>query len=149
MGLLDQYKAELAKDREKEDTLFPEDSQLDESQRSEYEKRLNELRNDPNDMENVYQRKMAEMKKMSEEEMNDINLIKDEEIDKVIVKHSYCSECGEELISNAPPLFNPFTFERICKHTCTKCGAVFNLEHAYPRVVFLNNKGEEIPAFGR
>lgn len=149
MGLLDRYKAELAKDREKEDTLFPEDSQLDESQRSEYEKRLNELRNDPNDMENVYQRKMAEMKKMSEEEMNDINLIKDEEIDKVIVKHAYCSECGEELISNAPPLFNPFTFERICKHTCTKCGAVFNLEHAYPRVVFLNNKGEEIPAFGR
>lgn len=146
MGILDQYKAQLAEDREKENNLFPEDSQLDESQRSEYEKRLEELRNNPNDIEKVYQRKM---KQMSESEMNETNLIKDEEIDKVIVKHAYCSECGEELISNAPPMFNPFTFERVCKHTCTKCGAIFNLEYAYPRLAFINNKGEEIPAFGR
>lgn len=149
MGILDQYKAQLAEDRENEDNLFPEDSHLTETERSTYEKRLQELRNDPNDMENVYHQKMAQMKQMSEEEMTTQNLIVEEDIDKVIVKHAYCSECGEELISNAPPMFNPFTFERICKHTCTKCGAIYNLEFAYPRLAFINNKGEEIPAFTR
>ena len=58
-------------------------------------------------------------------------------------------ECDEELISNAPPMFNPFTFERICKHTCTKCGKIYNLEFAYPRLAFINNNGEELPAFTR
>ena len=149
MGILDDYKAQLEKDRENEDTMFPEGSELNETQRTEYEKRLQELRNDPNDMENVYRRKKAEMKEMSEEQMTEQNLIKSQDVEKVIVKHAYCSECGEELISNAPPMFNPFTFERICKHTCSKCGAVFNLEHAYPRFVLLDNNGEEIPAFGR
>lgn len=149
MGILDQYKAQLAEDREKEDTLFPEDSKLTESQRPEYVKRLQELRNNENDMENVHRKIMSEMKQMTETEMDEQNLIKDEEVDKVIVKHAYCSECGEELISNAPPMFNPFTFERICKHTCTKCGAIYNLEFAYPRLAFINNKGEEIPAFTR
>jgi rRNA maturation protein Nop10 len=86
---------------------------------------------------------------MSENEMAEKELIKEEDVEKIIVKHAYCSECGEELISNAPPMFNPFTFERVCKHTCTKCGAIFNLEYAYPRLAFMNNKGEEIPAFTR
>ena len=149
MGILDEYKAQLAEDREKEDTLFPEGSNLKESQREEYEKRLSELRNDPKDIENVYHRKMAEMKHMSEEEMEENNIIKEEEIDKIIVKHAYCSECGEELISEAPPLFNPFTFERVCKHTCKKCGKMFNLDFAYPRLAFINKEGKEIPAFTR
>ena len=149
MGILDEYKAQLANDREREDKLFPEDSQLNESQREEYEKRLQELRHSSDDMENVYRKKMLEMKQMTETEMGEKDLIKEEDIEKVIVKHAYCSECGEELISNAPPMFNPFTFERVCKHTCTKCGAIFNLEYAYPRLAFINNKGEEIPAFGR
>ena len=63
-----------------------------------------------------------------------------EVVEKVIVKHAYCEECGEELVSQAPPMFNPFTFERICKHTCTKCGKVYNLDFAYPRLAFINNK---------
>ncbi len=149
MGILDQYKAQLAEDKEKEDTLFPEDSKLTESQRPEYVKRLQELRNNENDMENVHREIMSQMKQMSESDMAENNLLKEEDVKKIIVKHAYCSECGEELISNAPPMFNPFTFERICKHTCSKCGTVFNLEYAYPRLVFLNNNGEEIPAFTR
>lgn len=149
MGILDDYKAQLAEDREKEDKIFPENSHLTESQREEYQKRLQELRNNANDMENVYRKKMAEMRQMTEHEMTDNDLIKEEDIEKIIVKHAYCSECGEELISNAPPMFNPFTLERVCKHTCTKCGAIFNLEYAYPRLAFINNKGEEIPAFTR
>lgn len=149
MGILDKYKEQLEKDRKNENVSFPEGSQLKEEQREEYVKALKELRNNSNDMENIYHAKMAEMKKMSENDMESNKLISDETVEKVIVKHAYCEECGEELISNAPPMFNPFTFERVCKHTCTKCGKIYNLEFAYPRLVFINNKGEEIPAFTR
>lgn len=149
MGILDKYKEQLEKDRKNENVSFPEGSQLKEEQREEYVKALKELRNNPNDMENIYLTKMAEMKKMSENDMESNKLISNETVEKVIVKHAYCEECGEELISNAPPMFNPFTFERVCKHTCTKCGKIYNLEFAYPRLAFINNKGEEIPAFTR
>ena len=149
MGILDKYKEQLEKDRKDENISFPEGSQLKEEQREEYVKVLKELRNNSNIMENTYRAKMAEMKKMSENDMESNKLITDETVEKVIVKHAYCEDCGEELISNAPPMFNPFTFERVCKHTCTKCGKIYNLEFAYPRLAFIDNKGEEIPAFTR
>ena len=149
MGILDKYKAQLEEDKKNENVSFPEGSQLKEEQREEYVKTLKELRNNSNDMENNYRKKMAEMKQMSESDMESNKLINNEMVEKVIVKHAYCEECGEELISNAPPMFNPFTFERVCKHTCTKCGKIYNLEFAYPRLAFFNNKGEELPAFTR
>ncbi len=149
MGILDKYKAQLEEDKKNENVSFPEGSQLKEEQREEYVKTLKELRNNSNDMENTYRTKMAEMKQMSESDMESNKLINNEMVEKVIVKHAYCEECGEELISNAPPLFNPFTFERICKHTCAKCGKIYNLEFAYPRLAFIDNKGEELPAFTR
>lgn len=149
MGILDEYRTQVAKDKEKVNNDFPENSTLSEKDRSEYEKCLNELRNNSNDIENAYKQRMAQMKKMNEKEMEESNMIKVEEDVKFFVKHVYCEDCGEELISKTPQLFNPYTLESICKHTCSKCGKVYNLEHAYPRIVFLNNKGEEIPAFTR
>ena len=149
MGILDKYKAQLEEDKKNENVSFPEGSQLKEEQREEYVKTLKELRNNSNDIENTYRTKMAEMKQMSESDMESNKLINNEMVEKVIVKHAYCEECGEELISNAPPLFNPFTFERVCKHTCAKCGKIYNLEFAYPRLAFIDNKGEELPAFTR
>ena len=149
MGILDKYKVQLEEDKKNENVSFPEGSQLKEEQREEYVKALKELRNNSNDMENTYRTKMAEMKQMSESDMESNKLINNEMVEKVIVKHAYCEEGGEELISNAPPLFNPFTFERVCKHTCAKCGKIYNLEFAYPRLAFIDNKGEELPAFTR
>lgn len=149
MGILDKYKVQLEEDKKNEDVSFPEGSHLKEEQKEEYIKTLQELRNHSNDMENTYRTKMAEMKQMSESDMESNKLINNEMVEKVIVKHAYCEECGEELISNAPPLFNPFTFERVCKHTCAKCGKIYNLEFAYPRLAFIDNKGEELPAFTR
>lgn len=149
MGILDKYKAQLEEDKKNENVSFPEGSQLKEEQREEYVKALKELRNNSNDMENTYRAKIAEMKQMSENDMENNNLINNETVEQVIVKHVYCEECGEELISDAPPMFNPFTFERICRHKCKKCGKLYNLEFAYPRLAFMNNKGEELPAFTR
>ena len=149
MGILDKYKAQLEEDKKNENVSFPEGSQLKEEQREEYVKVLKELRNNSNDMENTYRAKIDEMKQMSENDMENNNLINNETVEQVIVKHAYCEECGEELISDAPPMFNPFTFERICRHKCKKCGKLYNLEFAYPRLAFMNNKGEELPAFTR
>ena len=147
--MFDKYKAQLEEDKKNENVSFPEGRHLKEEQKEEYIKTLQELRNHSNDMENTYRTKMAEMKQMSESDMESNKLINNEMVEKVIVKHAYCEECGEELISNAPPLFNPFTFERVCKHTCAKCGKIYNLEFAYPRLAFIDNKGEELPAFTR
>lgn len=148
MGILDQYKAQLALDKENENNDFPEGSCLTEEQREEYENKLYELRNDSNDMEKTYQLKKNSMTKKTEAELTESGLITEVEADKITIKHAYCDECGEELISNAPPMFNPFTFEKVCKHEC-KCGKIFDLDYAYPRLVVYNKIGEEIPVYTR
>lgn len=149
MGILDNYKKQLEQDKKNEDNLFPEGSNLDESSREEYEKCLSDLRNNEFSMENVYKKKMSEMRNFKEDEMSELNLIKGEDVSRIIAIHAYCENCGEELISDAPPMFNPFTFEKICKHVCSKCGKIYNLEYAYPRIGFLNKDNEEIKAFTR
>jgi hypothetical protein len=149
MGILDRYREELAKDKESVNNDFPKDNSLSEDKRSEYEEKLTELRNNPTDMENAYKRKMSEMRQLEEWEMEGQDLIKEEEVDKVVVRHAYCEDCGEELISKVPPMFNPFTMERVCKHTCSKCGKIYNLEYSYPRLAFYNKDREELPAFTR
>ena len=141
MGILNKYKAQLEENKKTENISFTEGSQLKEEQREEH--------NNSIDVEKIYREKMGEMKQMSENDMENNNLINNETVEQVIVKHAYCEECGEELISDAPPMFNPFTFERICRHKCKKCGKLYNLEFAYPRLAFMNNKGEELPAFTR
>lgn len=149
MGILDDYKAQLAIDRENENKDFPEGSNLTEEQREEYEKTLDGLRHSSIDMEEVYEQKKKAMRKMEEVMMEENNYIVESKVERITVKHANCPECGQELISDAPPMFNPFTLEKICKHTCKKCGAVYNLEYAYPRIVIYNEFGEEVPAFTR
>lgn len=148
-SILDKYKEQVKIDKENENNDFPENSQLKENQRAEYEKVLNELRNNSISIENQYQKKMSEMKTMTEEQMQEANMFKDVDEIHFSVKQAYCEDCGEELISNAPPLFNPFTFEKVCKHTCTKCGKIYNFEYAYPRLVVTDNNGKELPVFLR
>lgn len=146
MDFLDAYKREI----ENEKKIRNEQNNISES---EYDrmvrKRVEELENDPSSIENQYASRMSAMVKLSEEEMTIQGLIKNKEIRKIYTKHAYCNECGEELISKSQPLLNPFTFEKICKHVCNKCGKVFNLDYAYPRLVIENNNGEEVTVFLR
>lgn len=146
-GILDRYREEVEKDEARDDKNFIENSLLTEAQREEYEKTLNELRNNTSDIRNAYEEKKRQMLHYTEDEFDEMGKMKDENV-RVVVRHVYCPKCGEELISKAPPLFNPFTFEKICKHECTKCGTVFNLDHAYPRNVFVNEENKEVKAFG-
>lgn len=73
-------------------------------------------------------------------------LVYTEEPVSVAVEHTFCPKCGEELISQGPPMYNPFTTEKICKVDC-KCGYKANLKHSYPRIILKNEKGEEVNAW--
>lgn len=147
-SILDRYKQQVAEDKENENYEFPEnfDFNVDESYKEEYKKELERQRSDIFSNQQQYEDQMRKsLVRITEEEGTDT--IKEEEIDKITVKHFYCPECGEELISKAPPMFNPFTMERICLHEC-KCGKRYNLDYAYPRFVLYNKEGDEIKAYG-
>jgi rRNA maturation protein Nop10 len=147
-SILDRYKQQVAEDKENENYEFPEnfDFNVDESYKEEYKKELERQRGDIFSSQQQYEDQMRKsLVRITEEEGT--NTIKEEEIDKITVKHFYCPECGEELISKAPPMFNPFTMERICLHEC-KCGKRYNLDYAYPRFVLYNKEGNEIKAYG-
>lgn len=73
-------------------------------------------------------------------------LVYTEEPVSIVVEHTFCPKCGEELISQGPPMYNPFTLEKICKVDC-KCGYKANLKHSYPRIVLKNEQGEEVKAW--
>lgn len=149
MGILDDYRKQLAEDEKTINDDFPEGSHLTTEQAEEYKKTLNELRNSTDSIEAQFRSRMNEMKKMTDKEMEENEMIKTEDDVRFAVKRAFCEDCGEELISNAPPMFNPFTFEKICKHTCPKCGKIYNFEYAYPRLVVMNKEGEELPVFLR
>ena len=102
MGILDKYKAQLEEDKKNENVSFPEGSQLKEEHREEYVKVLKELRNNSNDMENTYRAKIDEMKQMSENDMENNNLI------------------NNEGYSNATDYINKFFMEEISSKTNMK-----------------------------
>lgn len=52
---------------------------------------------------------------------------------------AYCPKCGKEIINKAPVMFNPFNYQRVNIYKCD-CGFEANLEYAYPRVVFVDEK---------
>lgn len=147
-SILDRYKKQVEEDKANENYELPDgfDINVDENYKEQYKQELDKQRGDIFANEQQYE---AQLKKslirISEEE--GANSIREEEIDRITVKHFYCPECGEELVSKAPPMFNPFTMERICLHEC-KCGNRYNLDYAYPRFVMYNKDGEEIKAYG-
>ena len=146
-SILEEYINQLNIDKENENNDFPQGSTLTDDDKEEYEKFLTELRDSNLKIEKEYEKKKKEMEKITEQKLISINRIIDEEV-SVNVRHAYCDDCGEELICDGPPMFNPYTMEKICKHVCKKCGKVFNLEYAYPRTIFVNKYGNEINAFG-
>lgn len=147
-SILDRYMKQVEEDKANENYELPDgfDINVDENYKEQYKQELDKQRGDIFANEQQYE---AQLKKslirISEEE--GANSISEEEIDRITVKHFYCSECGEELVSKAPPMFNPFTMERICLHEC-KCGKRYNLDYAYPRFVMYNKEGKEIKAYG-
>lgn len=142
-GILEEYRKVIETGKENINNDFPQETNLNETQRSEYVKKLKELRESSVDMKNAYEAKLNQIENIKEKDLK----TSEEDITRVKVIHAYCPKCGEELISKVPAMFNPFTLERICKHTCEKCGKELNLEHAYPRLAFYNIENKEISAY--
>lgn len=146
MGIIDEYMAQMAKeknllaDKQREGEV----EILEEEYNEDLEAKIAELRNDPNDMMNMFYR---EYKKVTEEELLEQNLIKDETVTPM-VRRAYCPKCGKELVSKSPLLINPYTNERIAKHEC-ECGYKANLDYAYPRICFMDKDNNEVIAYSR
>jgi hypothetical protein len=107
---------------------------------------VRELRNDPNDMENVFNKFNREFPRVKEEELDAQGKTVIDDSVRIVVKRAYCPECGREIVSSVPLMFNPYTMEKIAKYECS-CGAKFNFEHSYPRIVYYDSKGNEIKVF--
>ena len=147
-SILDRYMKQVEEDKANENYELPDgfDINVDENYKEQYKQELDKQRGDIFANEQQYEAQLKKsLIKISEEK--GANSISEEEIDRITVKHFYCPECGEELVSKAPPMFNPFTMERICLHEC-KCGKRYNLDYAYPRFIMYNKEGEEIKAYG-
>lgn len=145
-SILEQYRKQLEEDRKNENYDTPTDIDIDPSYVDDYKRELDKQRGNILSNERQYEERLRKtLTVIHESEANEI--IQDEIVDKVIVKHFFCPECGKELVSKAPPMFNPFTMERICLHEC-QCGKRYNLDYAYPRFVLLDKEGNEIKAYG-
>lgn len=81
--------------------------------------------------------------KLNEAEMEVAQNIVVQPINNISVKRAYCPQCGNELVSQFPAMFNPFTQEKQCIHKCS-CGKMYNLEYSYPRIVFSDENNKEI-----
>lgn len=83
--------------------------------------------------------------KMTEKELVENDLVKDEEVRKINIRRAYCKKCGAEIVCKVPSMFNPFTLEKQANYKCD-CGEMYSLDHAYPRIVFLDENGDEMIA---
>lgn len=144
-SILERFKKQVEEDRLNENNELPEDTSLSNPiYKKEYEKKLEELRNSADDIENKYKQEMKRLVHLKENELSKDNKIKEVEITKITVKHAYCTNCGAELTSAGPTMFNPFTMEKQNIHTCKNCDMKYNLEYAYPRFVFYDKNGNEV-----
>lgn len=87
---------------------------------------------------------IVQIKQLTENNLLENNLIKTDSINSLYVKRAYCPECGKELTTKFPSMFNPFTQEKQCIHECTTCGIKYNLDYAYPRIAFMDENNNEI-----
>lgn len=87
----------------------------------------------------------VQFKRIHDEELRENGLLKEYGIGKVEVLRAYCPKCGKEMVSKAPPMYNPFTLEKVCMHEC--CGEKYNLDNTYPHIVFYDTDGNIINSF--
>lgn len=144
MSILDDYLKQKEIDDKKNDD-FVNDTSMSEEEIKYYKKEIEDQRNSDLDIQKQYEKFHQTYVKKTETELKNENMLNDEDV-KVVVRHVNCPQCGRELISKTPVIFNPFTMEKIAKHDC-ECGYKCNLEYAYPRVVFVNSENKEINAF--
>lgn len=151
MGLLDEYQKMVKEDEKNLNNDAPVDGvEMTEEEMKAYEKRLNEMRDEINnnddcgiDCEKAWNNSIKPLDKCKEEDLK-TNYVKV----TPMVKKAYCPECGKEIISHGPVMYNPFNFEKTCPYKC-ECGWKGDLEYSYPRVVFVTDDGTQIEAYAK
>ena len=106
------------------------------------EQRVQEIRNDPNDIYNAYRDATKAHERVSEEKLN----VQDTPL-KVVCRRAFCPECGKEVNTKEPLIHDRFTGETYVRYTCT-CGKKMRFSHQYPRVVFMDDNNEEFTPQG-
>lgn len=152
MGLLDDYQKMVEEDKQNLNDNAPvEGLEMTADELEEYKKRLNEMRKEIEENEDC----SVDCEKACNNTVSDPyerifeNDLKTECVKVTpMVKKAYCPECGKEIINTLPPMYNPFSFEKLNRFECD-CGWKANLEYSYPRVVFVTDSGEEIEAFAK
>ena len=140
-SILDKFREQYEQDKLNENYDLPTDS-LPMDDVEGYKKKLDELRNDENDMEAQFKKYAEAYKNVSESEL------KTEIFNPMVaVKRAYCPKCGKEIICKHPVMFNAWTGEKIVRYDC-ECGETMNLEYAYPRVIYLDNDMNEMKVWG-
>jgi len=79
--------------------------------------------------------------------VNISDLVSTEEDVRVVVEHVFCPKCGEELISIAPVMLNPFDLKTTVRTECSKCSFKAYTNTAVPFVKFYNKNNELIKTF--
>ena len=181
VGIIERYAKKKLEDDQNVTSDFAADSNLTESQQKmyhgEYTRRLNELRQDPQDykvheyakqvkeqdlklmketnaaaeLKSAFQQASGienELVRLNENELASSGHIRQQQGVQMVVVHAYCPNCGDELTTNMPKMFNPFTGETLCKHVCINCGNAYNLEYSYPRLAIIDDEGNEVKCFG-
>lgn len=152
MGILDDYKQAVEEDAQNLNNDAPVDGvEMTADEMEEYRKRLNEMREQIKNNEDCG----IDCEKACNKEFVDPYVKVNEEDIKCeyvkvspMIKRAYCPECGKEIINTIPPMYSPFTFEKINRFECD-CGWKANLPYSYPRVVFITDNGTQIDAFGK
>lgn len=172
MGILDAYKTDVENTSDNYD--LPNDVNAGvEYDEAEYKARLDEMRRKMDEYDNhgTIDGTNVEIKDVTEDDpYRDCIKSEDEALEKFMeqypytsesslntIKHvctpvvirAYCPVCGEEIVNKVPAMFNPFSLQKVIKYDCKHCGWKANLEHTYPRVVFVNSDGEEIECYGK
>lgn len=168
MGILEQYKAALEAEKNGENMDFPSDTNLTEKDKPAYEEALRKMRKgdfSQEEIEEAISNSKKNMKSLNGEhngvefektqiqqptkigydELIAQGLLKECEITDIRVIRAYCPKCGKELVAKAPPMYNPFTMEKMCLHEC--CGEKYNLDKTYPHIAFYGEDNEEIITF--
>lgn len=152
MNLLDEHQKMVAEDELNQNNYGPIDGvKLSDEEVKEFEKRLNEMREQIKNNEDcgIDVEKACNKEFVDPYEKVDEKDLKTEYVKVTpMVKRAYCPKCGAEIINNIPSMYNPFSFEKINRFECD-CGWQANLPYSYPRVVFVTENGVQIDAFAK
>ncbi|MBP5456688.1 MAG: hypothetical protein J6Y37_09325 [Paludibacteraceae bacterium] len=153
-GILDKYRQQLEIEKQEEKDGFTMPSFDDELSKQfsngvdveEVRKKVEEMKNDLNNPDNMLKRFNEEYHSMTESDLLDVDCVEFDDSVSFGIIRAKCPSCGKEIVSKAPLMYNPFTLEKVSKYDC-ECGWKANLEHSYPRIVCVDSSGHEIKFF--